>query len=117
VVSQAVMFELSASPQVTQCADISLVCELAAANLKPEIRNRIYEFLVQDVPNGWDRQSNRKDTSSEMVSGLRMLDWTHLRRQDLGLTQTCRLFRNEYLPIYNQEPGICIPLQRLVEAA
>jgi hypothetical protein len=54
-----------------------LLYELAAANLKPEIRNRIYEFLVQDVTHGPQRKSIRKDIAFDMVSGLRIFDWTH----------------------------------------
>jgi len=45
------------------------------------------------------------------------IDWLHQWREDLGLTQTCRQLREEYLPIYNAHTNILITLARLADFA
>jgi hypothetical protein len=64
-----------------------------------EIRNYIYEFAVE------------QDTSVKLSHCPNMdpdIDWAAQDRQSLGLTQTCRQWRTEYLPIF-KETNVEIP--------
>ncbi|KAI4655075.1 uncharacterized protein J4E79_008140 [Alternaria viburni] len=89
-------------------------------NLPGELRNRIYKYIIADTKEykrGKTRDKSYNTTSNARPIGLKYTSimaakryktakqWlnAHKRRHYFGLTQTCRLFRHEFRPLYLEE--------------
>lgn len=75
----------------------------SAKNLYTEIRNRIYDYAVEDK--SFRFLCNGPPTVNRHVRGCGRSAWPldpqeHSERQFLGLTQTCKQLRTEYRPIW-----------------
>ena len=70
-----------------------------------ELRNHIYTHVIDASPKEIRLIPPPYPLCMFSRTPNRILGWSRLRRQALGLTQVCRLLRNEFLPMHHQ----CIP--------
>jgi len=70
-----------------------------------ELRNHIYTHVIDASPKEVRLIPPPYPLCMFSRTPNRILGWSRLRRQALGLTQVCRLLRNEFLPMHHQ----CIP--------
>ncbi|OAF98824.1 uncharacterized protein CC84DRAFT_1210670 [Paraphaeosphaeria sporulosa] len=82
-------------------------------DMPPEIRNRIYHFASEreDFFEGWDFAVPLVDpyaghSCSQSQWPMSILDRSLSARNFLGLTQTCKLIRKEYRPIWLRNSSI-----------
>lgn len=66
-------------------------------NCFPEIRNIIYDYVVDELLICLRHKPMMRVFSSSVQVAI---PWATLRRQGLGLTQVCRQIRHEILPLY-----------------
>ena len=63
-----------------------------------EIRNRIYDFVADTTTEDLALLIPRQSNHQGQMSAGNSQTWSTFIRQSLGLTQTCQLLRNEFLP-------------------
>ncbi|KAF1354357.1 hypothetical protein EJ07DRAFT_158514 [Lizonia empirigonia] len=105
---------MSATTPTISSPIMAQTCRFLA--LPAEIHNRIYDLAIEDVlnttplpglahPHHW----------SLLPAPSRTEDWSHFRRSYLGLSQTCRQLRSEFLPAHHGRIPITIRLLHLPE--
>ena len=80
--------------------------------MSQELRNRIYEYVIAQKRNRRPTEilliPPPYPTKSLLSCPGRLLSWSKLRRQTLGLSQTCRQLRREFLPLHQRIAPISI---------
>ncbi|KNG50857.1 hypothetical protein TW65_01835 [Stemphylium lycopersici] len=71
-------------------------------NLPGELRNRICEWVIEGTQSDVRLRSPPYPLWLACRAPNRVLRWELLRRETLGLTQTCRKLRDEFLPLHQQ---------------
>ncbi|KAF3005728.1 hypothetical protein E8E13_006251 [Curvularia kusanoi] len=75
--------------------------------LPGELRNRIYEVAVESCQ---DAPAHLRHISRGPFPANRPKDWCELSRAFLGLTQTCRQIRKEFLAIHQTRVKVCVDI-------